>query len=119
VRVCGHTPAADGRAAAAAAGVVRLSSFKGLTSVNDMNSIERKRTSTLAELNAYASRLRRDIAAMQLKIEFYASECSDGVEAYANEMRPHIGKAEASLHEVERLIAEIEATPVQLQLLAV
>jgi TPP-dependent trihydroxycyclohexane-1,2-dione (THcHDO) dehydratase len=96
---------------------VRLSLFKGALSVNAMDSTERRRTNALADLKSQAANLRREIASYQVKIEFYASECSDGADAYANEMRPHIGKAEAALREVEALIAELEAVPVQLSLL--
>lgn len=95
---------------------VRLSLFKGALSVNAMTPTQR-RTNTIADLKSMAERLRRDIAAMQVKTEFYGHECSDGPEAYENEMRPHIAKAGASLREVEALIAELQAVPVQLALL--
>lgn len=118
MRNCGHAPGTDAAAGRAVPGVVRLPLFKGALSVNAMDSTERRRTNALTDLKSQQGNLRREIAAYQIKIEFYATECSDGAEAYANEMRPHIGKAEAALRDVERLIAELEAQPVQLQLMA-
>lgn len=116
MRHCGPTPAADGRVAAAAAGVGRLSLFKGALSVNAMDSTERRRTNALADLKSQAANLRREIASYQVKIEFYGHECSDGPQAYENEMRPLIARAETALREVEALIGELEAIPSQLSL---
>jgi hypothetical protein len=82
-----------------------------------MDSTERRRTNALADLKSQAANLRREIAAYQIKIEFYGCECSDGPNAYAAELAPHIGKAEAALREVEQLIKSLETTPTQLALL--
>jgi transposase len=97
--------------------LVRLSLFKGLLSVNAMDSTDRRRTNALADLKSQAANLRREIAAYHVKIEFYGRQCSDGPDAYAAELAPHIAKAEAALCEVEKLIKALETKPVQLALL--
>jgi len=106
------TPAPSGRQPAGAG--VHLSSFKGLLSVNGMDSLELKRRQALVDLQSQAAGLRRELASMAVKIEFYGHECSDGPAAYEAEMRPSIVKAEAALADVERLICELQAVPLQL-----
>jgi transposase len=117
VRHCGPIPTADAAVGRAAVGIGRLSLFKGALSVNAMDSTERRRINALVDLKSQAANLRREIASYQVKIEFYGHECSDGPQAYENEMRPLIAKAEAALRDTEALITELESTPVQLSLL--
>jgi hypothetical protein len=83
-----------------------------------MNSTELKRTRVLADLKSRRDALLEDIGAMELKIVFYASECSDGAESYRREMNAHIAKAKATVAELEPLIVQLESQPVQLELLA-
>lgn len=111
-----QTSAPSGRQPAGA--LVCLSSFKGLLSVNRMDADQIKKQSTLRNLTGRAAYLSREIGAAELKIEFYAAQCSDGADAYRREMSPHIERNRASLAEIMALIAELEAMPVQMDLLA-
>ncbi|MFA6287146.1 MAG: hypothetical protein WC661_07130 [Opitutaceae bacterium] len=112
-----RTSAPSGRQPAGA--LVRLSSFKGILSVNPMSPEETRKANSLRDLKSQAAHLAREIGAMQLKVEFYAADCSDGPDSYRREMGVHIDRNCASLAEIEALIAELEAMPVQLSLSAV